>query len=257
MTTPNDTSDRMSRERSDTLPDVRISNPDSSGFSVRPSVASRTYYFDSRLAIIPGVTIPLRAMLVAGGSEQILVSPVGTADEAAMAGAQPLVVVAPSLLHHKHLEVALERYRPVALWGPPGLAKKKPELVPVHVFGIDPWPYDDVLEFVVVDGAPRRNEVVFFHPPSRTIYTADLFFNIREPEGMLAPLAFRMMGIHRRFATARMWRRWITDRNAFARSIDQILTWDFDRIVVAHGEVVDHDARAQFIAALREHDLIE
>jgi hypothetical protein len=109
---------------------------------------------------------------------------------------------------------------------------------------------------VVVEGAPKRNEVVFFHKPSRTIYTADLFFNIREPEGFLTPLTFRAMGIHRRFATAKMWRRWVIDRAGFARSIDKILAWDFDRIVVAHGDVVDQHARVQFEAALRELGLI-
>ena len=73
----------------------------------------------------------------------------------------------------------------------------------------------------------------------------------------LAALAFRMMGVYRRFATAKMWRRWITDKAAFARSIEEILGWDFTRIVVAHGDVVDRDARDQFESALRELDLIE
>jgi hypothetical protein len=168
-----------------------------------------------------------------------------------------LTVVAPSLLHHLHLETAIERYRPVALWGPPGLAEKHPDLGPVHVLGEDPWPHADQLEFVIVEGAPKRNEVVFFHKASRSIYTADLFFNIREPAGLLSPLTFRLMGIYQRFAAAKMWRRWVTDRAAFARSIDQILAWDFDRIVVAHGETVVRSARVQFIAALRELELIE
>ena len=105
---------------------------------------------------------------------------------------------------------------------------------------------------MVLEGAPKRNEVVFFHKPSRTIYTADLFFNIREAEGFLTPLAFRAMGIYQRFAAAKMWRRWVTDRTAFARSIDKILAWDFDRIVVAHGDALDRDARGQFVASLRE-----
>jgi hypothetical protein len=191
-------------------------------------------------------------MLVATSEQQLLISPVCTAEEASQIGTEPLAVIAPNLLHHLHLATAIERYRPVALWGPPGLAERKPELGRVYMFGIDAWPYDDLLEFVIIDGAPMRNEVVFFHPASRTLYTADLFFHIREPEGWLAPLAFRMMGIYRRFATAKMWRRWVIDRTAFMRSIDEILTWDFDRIVMAHGDVIDRDAREQFEAALRE-----
>lgn len=229
---------------------------DSSRGPRRVSIGSRTYYFDSKLALFPGVTIPLRSMLVAASEHQFLISPVATPEEASQIGAPPLTLIAPSLSHHRHLPAAIARYRPVALWGPPGLAERKPGLGRVYMFGIDAWPYAGELEFVLVGGAPRRNEVVFFHRISRTIYTADLFWNLREAEGILAPLAFRMMGIHRRFAVAKMWRRWVTDRAAFARSIDEILAWDFDRIVVAHGDVVDDDARSQFCAALRERQLI-
>jgi len=219
-----------------------------------PSTAS---YYDAKLKLLPGVVIPLRAMMVANRDRQILISPVGTSEEADQVDHTPLTVVAPSLLHHLHLETAIERYRPVALWGPPGLAEAHPDLGPVHVLGEDPWPHADQLEFVLVEGAPRRNEVVFFHKASRTIYTADLFFNMREPQGFLTPLTFRLMGIYKRFAAAKMWRHWVTDRAAFARSIDQILAWDFQRIVVAHGDMVERDARAQMIAALRERDLIK
>jgi hypothetical protein len=218
---------------------------------------SHLEYFDSTLRLLPGVTIPLRALMVSNGERQILISPVGTSEEQARVDTAPLTVVAPSLLHHLHLETAIERYRPVGLWGPPGLAEKYPDLGPVHVLGEDPWPHADQLEFVIVEGAPKRNEVVFFHPASRTIYTADLFFNIRKPQGFLTPLTFRLMGIHRRFAAAKMWRFWVTDRTAFARSIDQILAWDFQRIVVAHGEVITQDARGHFVAALRELELIK
>jgi len=220
------------------------------------AAGSDVTYFESKLKLLPGVSIPLRAMMVSNGERQILISPVGTPAERAVVEAAPLTVAAPSLLHHLHLETAIERYRPVALWGPPGLAERHPDLGPMHVFGEDPWPHADQLAFVIVGGAPKRNEVVFFHQASKTIYTADLFFNIREPEGLLTPLSFRLMGIYRRFAAAKMWRRWVTDRAAFQRSIDQILAWDFERIVVAHGEVVSQNARAQFVAALRELELI-
>jgi len=219
-------------------------------------VASSATYLDSTLKLFPGVTIPLRAMMVANGERQILISPIGTSEEADQVDATPLTVVAPSLLHHLHLEAAIERYRPVALWGPPGLVEAHPDLGPAHVFGVDPWPHADQLEVEVVAGAPKRNEVVFFHKASRTIYTADLAFNIREPHGFLTPLTFRLMGIYRRFAVAKPWRRWVTDRAAFARSIDRILAWDFERIVVAHGDAVEHNARAQLIAALREVELL-
>ena len=141
------------------------------------------------------------------------------------------------------------------LWGPPGLADNVPELAPIKVFGQDPWPHDAEVAVEVIGGAPRRNEVVFFHRPTRTLYTADLVFNIHTPAGLLSPLTFRAMGIYKRFAVARMWKRWVEDRAAFDRSIARVLAWDFDRIAMAHGEIVTSDGRQALIDALRERDL--
>lgn len=206
--------------------------------------------------MIPGVHIPLRSMLVRTARDAILVSPVGTTSELAIPGRMPLTLVAPSLLHHKFLPHAQKAFPDAALWGPPGFADKLPAYAKAKTFDIDPWPFTATLPYVVIDGAPKRNEVVFFHPPSRTLYTADLVFNIRTGAGLLSPLAFRAMGIYRRFAVAKMWKRWVKDVRAFRRSIDALLAWDFDRIAMAHGEIVTSNGRALLLDALRERGLI-
>lgn len=223
------------------------------------SRAPQARYFDSTMKMLPGVTLPLRSMLVTGATaqdRQLLISPVATSQEAAEIGPGPLSLIAPSLLHHVHLQTAIEHYRPVTLWGPPGLAEHRPSLAPMLVFGRDPWPYEDLLSYVVVEGAPRRNEVVFFHRPSKTVYTADLFFNVQHA-GLLSSLPLRMMGVYQRFGMAKLWKRWVTDREAFGRSIEQILQWDFDRVVMAHGEPLEHDAHDRCEIALRELALID
>ena len=61
----------------------------------------------------------------------------------------------------------------------------------MKTFGEDRWPYYEDLPYHAIAGAPKRNEIVFFHAATRTLYTADLVFNIREPQGLLAPIAFR------------------------------------------------------------------
>ena len=220
------------------------------------AVTPTASFFDNELHLLPGVTIPLRSMLVDTADEAILVSPVGTVAEREAVGARPTVLVAPSLLHHKHLDESLARLPVRGLWGPQGLAEKHPTFAGAKVFGVDPWPYGGALDFVTIDGAPKRNEVVFFHAPSRTIYTADLVFAIHEPKGLLTPLTFRVMGIYKRFAMAKMWKKWVEDRAAFRRSIEQVLAWDFDRIAMGHGDLVQANGREMLIAALRERDLL-
>jgi hypothetical protein len=212
-------------------------------------------FCDGDLPMLPGIHIPLRSMVVTAADETVLVSPIGTAEEIAVAERQRVTVVAPSLLHHKHIARTRTVLDVVDVWAPPGFAAKLPELGPVRTFGVHDWPHQATLPFVLIEGAPFRNEVVFFHPPSRTIYTADLVFNVRAPAGLLSPLAFRAMGIYHRFAVPRMWKRWVKDRVAFRRSIDAVLAWDFDRIAMAHGELVLADGRAMLIEALRERGL--
>jgi hypothetical protein len=41
------------------------------------------------------------------------------------------------------------------------------------------------------------------------------------------------------------------ERAAASRSVADVLAWDFDRIVMGHGSVVEKDGRAQLARALR------
>lgn len=218
--------------------------------NIGPSIPE---YFESSLHVVPGVHVPLRSMFVP--LRGILISPVGTEMERAVMP-QVRTLVAPSLLHHLHLATAKELAPHAELWGPPGLEDKLEGLGPVKTFGRDVWPYDAELAVEVIEGAPKRNEVVFLHRPTRTLYTADLVFNVHSPSGLLAPLAYRAMGIHDRFAVSRMWRHWVSDRAAFDRSIARVLAWDFDRVAMAHGDIVTSGGRQALIDALRERDLL-
>jgi hypothetical protein len=203
--------------------------------------------------MLPGVHVPLRSMFVP--MRGVLISPVGTDAERAILP-QVRVLVAPSLLHHLHFAETWKRIPGAELWAPPGFADKVEGIGYVHTFGRDVWPHDGEIAAEVIEGAPKRNEVVFFHRATRTLYTADLVFNIHRHAGLLTPLTFRAMGIYKRFAVAKMWNHWIKDRAAFDRSIERMLAWDFDRIVMAHGDIVETGGRRMLIDALRERKLL-
>ena len=221
-----------------------------------PALGSTVRFFSSYLRIIPGVVIPLHSMLVETPTKAILVSPVGTQEERAACEGKQVVLVEPSLLHHKRLAKALQFIEPSELWGPDGFVEKLPEFKNARVFGRDPWPHDDAVSFALIEGAPKRNEVVFFHQPTRTLYTADLAFAIMEPKGVISPIALRAMGIYKRFGVSKMWKGWVKDKAAFQRSIDRIMAWPFERIAVAHGDIVEGNARQKLFAALRERELV-
>jgi len=128
------------------------------------------------------------------------------------------------------------------------LAKKCPELTFDGV--LETGSLSDEIDAVQVEGAPKLSETVFLHRPSRTLVVTDLVFNIPEAKGMswfLLTTVSRALG---KVEQSRLL-RWLTsDRAAAGESVKSILALPFDRVVPAHGEVIENDASAQLRAGL-------
>jgi len=91
--------------------------------------------------------------------------------------------------------------------------------------------------------------VVFFHPASRTLVLTDLAFNMRQPPAGRARLFCWLVGASGRFGPHRMLRLMIRDRAAARTSVQRILAWDFDRVIVTHGEVLETGGKQAFTEA--------
>ena len=53
------------------------------------------------------------------------------------------------------------------------------------------------------------------------------------------------MGMAGRFTTSRFMKLMYRDRAAAAESARQVFAWDFDRVILTHGEVVETGAKEQ------------
>ncbi len=189
-----------------------------------------------------------------------LISPIKHTPETAAAIArlvtpEPKVraLVAPNQFHHLYIgswqralkEQGVEHTTACA----PGLPRKRRELEFDKVLVDDPpslWA--GTLEQHVVGGIPRASEVVFFHPSTRTLITTDLLFHIVDGNRMTRAWA-SLTGCYRRPAFPIVMKMIVRDRVALRASIDRILAWDFDRIVVTHGANVESRGRAALQAA--------
>lgn len=191
-----------------------------------------------------GVELPIRMTAVRLPDRSLaLVSPISMDDALAAEVAElgPVrFLVGPNLLHHLSLGPARERFPGATLLGVPGLAAKRPELAFDGEIA-DGGPWGDALRALPIAGAPRLNEVVFHHPVSRTLVATDLVFNIGQPANRRTGMLLRLMGTRGRFARSREWTLLIRDRAAYRDSLDRILALPFDRIVMAHGDVVEGD----------------
>ena len=153
-------------------------------------------------------------------------------------------LVGPSKVHHLYLGDYVKAFPGAVLCGAPGLAEKRRDLAFQHVLGDPPPPgWPESLKLQLVDGAPQMNEVALLHVPSRTLVLTDLVFNVEPGPTNRARLFHWLVGATGRFGPHRLIRLFIRDRAALRRSIDRILAWDFERVVMSHGEVVNTGGR--------------
>lgn len=153
-------------------------------------------------------------------------------------------VVAPNCFHHFFVGPYRDAYGEATLWAAPGLPEKRKDLHFDGVLGDEPnTAWAGTLDQRVVRGAPAMNEVAFLHRPTRTLLLTDLAMNNGRMPWNLTGIWLRAMGIHDRFGVSRLLRVLIRDRAAARRSLDEILAWDFERIVVTHGVVLQRQGK--------------
>lgn len=150
-------------------------------------------------------------------------------------------VIAPNRVHHLYAGDAVRLYADrepgVQLWVAPGLERKRPDLAFARVLGDEAPPaWKGQLDQVFFRGRPYENEVVFLHRASRTLLLCDLAFNFGPRAHPLTRLLLRLIRSHDRFGPSRLDPLLIRDRAAARDSLERILAWDFDRVVVAHGD---------------------
>jgi hypothetical protein len=209
---------------------------------------------DHVLRMPGGVPLPTRMTVVrlADGS-LALISPIPIDDRLAaelMAVGPVSHLIAPSLLHHLHLAPAKARYRDARLLAPPGLAAKEPGMAFTPPDAANTEIFRGVLAATMIEGAPRVAETVWLHIPSRTLVVTDLVFNIETPGSWKTGLALWLMGTRGRLAQSRLWNFLIADAKAIDASCRRVLELDFDRLIVAHGDVIASGAKARLAGAM-------
>lgn len=151
-----------------------------------------------------------------------------------------VALVAPNRFHHLFAGQWHDVYPEAALFVAPGLEAKRPDLRISGVLGDEPQPpWRGALEQVRVRGMPLVNEVVFFHPASRTLIATDLAFHIGSGHRPLTRLFARVAGTYERLAPTFLERLLTRDRDAARASLRRILDWPFERVIVSHGTVLE------------------
>lgn len=116
-----------------------------------------------------------------------------------------------------------------------------------------PPAWNGELEVLEIQGMRSYHEHVFFHRPSLTLIVADLLFNFGPDEPLWTDLFLKaaVTGDHHP-GMSRPFKLAIHDPVAFKASMAKMLAWDFDRIIVGHGDVIESHGKQILIQILHD-----
>jgi hypothetical protein len=153
-------------------------------------------------------------------------------------------LVAPNKMHFGYLKHWIKAY-------PEAIVFVSPDFL--HDIGVDPVILSDAAEMLwqgvlkhhILHGSSLVQEADFLHIHSKTLILTDLVFNIPVSKLPLTQkLAAGVVGVPDGFAPSRTFKMTAGDKAALKISIERLLEWDFQRIVVAHGDIVENDGAA-------------
>ena len=150
----------------------------------------------------------------------------------------PTWLVEAMLDHDTFSQEGRSAFPDIPYLGPPGFDERVS--APILPLDTPPDEWSPEIEILQIDGNPSFSEHIFFHKPSRTLIVADLIFNYRKAPNLWTKLLlFPAMGFRHAPGMSKRFRNAITDKMAFRQSLEQMFEWDFERIIVGHGQVVE------------------
>lgn len=163
-------------------------------------------------------------------------------------------IIAPNLYHYQFLAGFKAAYPAATVWATAGLGAKRPELAidrTITFSPANPWPgleylFFDGFKTLAPGGPDPLEEWVFFHITSRTLILTDTAFCFDESFPWLTQLVTKVGGGYKNLSPSLLERIATSEKEKVKAAAEQVLRWDFDRVIVAHGSIVEHDGKAQF-----------
>ncbi len=219
------------------------------------AVADGLWVLQRKIRVPPGIEIPTHTTVVRLARGGVLVhapfrlDPVMRRELDALGPVAHLV--APSSFHYLYVAEHRHAFPAAEVHLAPGLRERRPAVGRGTVLGDRaPAAWDGELDQAVLGPTRGVAEVVFLHRPSRTLVLTDLAFNMPSATRRLDRWYWQLSGVWRRFGPTGLVRHVLLRDAALVRPfLARILAWDFDRIVVSHGDVVERDGRETFRTA--------
>jgi hypothetical protein len=156
-------------------------------------------------------------------------------------------IIAPSNFHWLHIRSCQEFFPDAVTYVCPGAEMRAKNLDFDLVLGDKaPALWANELSQLVLQGTRLMREVVFLHRASKTLILVDLIENVTPATpgtNWWLRLLFRATGMWNRPRPAPEYRLAWGDKAIVRQGLDRILAWDFERVILAHGDVITRDAK--------------
>jgi hypothetical protein len=229
--------------------------------AMRPApkqIAEGLYEIERRFFLPGGVAMPTRALVarIADGGVAVI-SPLPDEDARRDAAALGPVrfLVAPNSFHYVGIAGWATAFPDARVMLAPGLRARRPELPAGGELseGAE-LPFGGVLAHAVLGPLRGIAEVAFLHRPSRTLVLTDACFHLPRAVRVRDRLAHRLLDVGERFGPSFTARTvLLRDRAAVAAFVERLCGWDFGRIVVAHGAVLEEGGPGALRQAFRAY----
>jgi hypothetical protein len=156
-------------------------------------------------------------------------------------------IVAPGSFHHMHVTSAQHRYPNAPTYICPGVERKVPSLRFDWILGTrSPAVWSDTIDQVLIRGSRYIWEVAMLHKPSKTLLVVDAIEYFTDQTNDVS------WQLKAWWHVLRMWNKpkpapeyqlgW-KDKVAARACLEAILEWDFDKIILSHGDNITKDAK--------------
>lgn len=163
-------------------------------------------------------------------------------------------IIAPNLYHYLFTTKFKALYPCATFWAVPGLKLKIPNLPinrEIREGANNQWNhleciFLDGFRTLALSGFDSFNECVFLHSVSRTLILTDAAIHIDEDFSLLTQLATRVVGGYKSLSPSSLERIATTEKVKVKKSVEKILKWDFDRVIMAHGSIIEQNGKEAF-----------
>lgn len=155
------------------------------------------------------------------------------------------LILGSNIFHNTYLVESNQNFQPKKCLVAPKTKKRNPACSE-----LTEW--DDSLdletketEYVIMKGH-IMNEIFLIHQASKTLILTDLLCDMRYGGNFFERIYALYVGVYKKLGVPKYQKLNIKDKAAFLDSMDKVLSYDFDKIILAHGKCILTDGKRIF-----------